>query len=1168
MRFERIHLEKYGAIESREIDLSDKPGLVVIFGPNEAGKSTLLSAISDFLYGVPHNSPHGAVFGNPQITIAASLRLADDRRLTLRRRKGRTSNVLVDGANTPVEEGQLTAILGGTPRGRFESLFGLNHASLREGGHELLAADGEIGRLIVEAGGGLRSLVLALKDLEAEADTLFHTTRAGKRRYYPAYDAFMAADKSVKAAVTSRDVFLKAGKAVTDTAAELAGLRAAQKAAREQISHDERLKRIAPQLRLLAEVESELGTFSDIDALPERFAEDVATALTARSSAEATLADVTTERDARRDALAQLSLQPDIVAAGTGIEAALAYSQHVAKARQDRPKRMTELAESEARLATLRQSLGAGSDTDLAERAPTALQIDAAQALAAEVLTLDADLKGAVTLKETIESELQGLSDRQAVRRKLGFDKPNAIPAADLNRLIVVDRDVNAKRKACGQARANIAAQCTDLGLGDFEALKGGWPTPGAISVEGERRTTFALEKKRIEEACRAAKSRLGRARTRKARLLEGVVAPTPAAIEQARAARDDSWGVIKTVYLDAPDAGWLRPGESERQAHAMTYETGRALADGLADRASAESERLAEIASAERDIEDATEVLAEEEANLQALVQREQAATLDWDRAWPDVVAIEPNLGRLQVLTTQRVQLQGALRDLVASEIALTALQGELDDLMAVLELTEGGASATQTEALGRRVQAALTALKAHDDGYAAFGRDEEAIETAKGRQRLNDRALVKLAAAKEAWIADWRMAMAALGLAEATTPKRATEVATQWAAATGVFNEIRLTATRIRRMAQDEAELVDAVDALRDTLNILLPADPVAAALAAKNALDAALQVHSQAQTLRPIVEGADVRHQLASEALGRATSTLDALAVSAVCTVDELPARAARVAQRADAKARQTQIRDTILLAGDGLSLETLRTQWRSRDPDALTAGLADLVGQETAREEEIETAIAKHQAAERDVSALLSDTSLNSLIVEREVAAREMAAMIERYAEVKIAIEVLRAAVDQVRMAQQDPLLLRAGALFSACTRGDFSGVGADVDEAGTPIVVGLRSGGAPVAIKEMSDGTRDQLFLAFRLASIQHYGHSAEPIPFIADDILVHFDDARGASALELLADSGLQVLLFTHHAAVVHAAKPLIATGRAHLVDLAGDHEPLQGVSA
>jgi uncharacterized protein YhaN len=67
---------------------------------------------------------------------------------------------------------------------------------------------------------------------------------------------------------------------------------------------------------------------------------------------------------------------------------------------------------------------------------------------------------------------------------------------------------------------------------------------------------------------------------------------------------------------------------------------------------------------------------------------------------------------------------------------------------------------------------------------------------------------------------------------------------------------------------------------------------------------------------------------------------------------------------------------------------------------------------------------------------------------------------------------------------------------------------------------------------------MSEGARDQLYLALRLATLERYLDHAEPLPFIVDDILVNFDDERSAATLKVLAELSrkTQVILFTHHA--------------------------------
>jgi len=92
------------------------------------------------------------------------------------------------------------------------------------------------------------------------------------------------------------------------------------------------------------------------------------------------------------------------------------------------------------------------------------------------------------------------------------------------------------------------------------------------------------------------------------------------------------------------------------------------------------------------------------------------------------------------------------------------------------------------------------------------------------------------------------------------------------------------------------------------------------------------------------------------------------------------------------------------------------------------------------------------------------------------------------------------------------------------------------------------IAGVRSGtGEPVFPEGMSGGTRDQLYLALRIAGIEKYIGSFEPLPFIVDDILVQFDDERAKAAFKVLGElSGkTQVIFFTHN----H-----------HFVDIAGEN--------
>ena len=100
---------------------------------------------------------------------------------------------------------------------------------------------------------------------------------------------------------------------------------------------------------------------------------------------------------------------------------------------------------------------------------------------------------------------------------------------------------------------------------------------------------------------------------------------------------------------------------------------------------------------------------------------------------------------------------------------------------------------------------------------------------------------------------------------------------------------------------------------------------------------------------------------------------------------------------------------------------------------------------------------------------------------------------------------------------------------------------------EVDNKGNPILLGVRPDDQVVTVDGMSDGTRDQLYLALRLATLEQHLQHGEPMPFVVDDILVGFDDDRTKACLQVLAElaNSTQVLVFTHHRRVAEIAHSL-----------------------
>jgi uncharacterized protein YhaN len=77
-----------------------------------------------------------------------------------------------------------------------------------------------------------------------------------------------------------------------------------------------------------------------------------------------------------------------------------------------------------------------------------------------------------------------------------------------------------------------------------------------------------------------------------------------------------------------------------------------------------------------------------------------------------------------------------------------------------------------------------------------------------------------------------------------------------------------------------------------------------------------------------------------------------------------------------------------------------------------------------------------------------------------------------------------------------------------------------------------------------------------------LATLEWRLEKHQPMPFIADDLLVNFDDARSDATIRALSDLAMknQVILFTHHRQIVTIAEGLGRNDRIFI------HELLDGI--
>ena len=140
-------------------------------------------------------------------------------------------------------------------------------------------------------------------------------------------------------------------------------------------------------------------------------------------------------------------------------------------------------------------------------------------------------------------------------------------------------------------------------------------------------------------------------------------------------------------------------------------------------------------------------------------------------------------------------------------------------------------------------------------------------------------------------------------------------------------------------------------------------------------------------------------------------------------------------------------------------------------------------------------------------------------------------------VAQYLRLRLASEVLQRAIESYREKHQGPVLSRASELFSSLTLGEHCGLTTGFGDDDKPVLVAIRKNREQVLVEGLSDGTRDQLYLALRLAAIEHHVETVSPCPVILDDILINSDDTRASAALRVIGDLAkrTQVLFFTHH---------------------------------
>ena len=400
-------------------------------------------------------------------------------------------------------------------------------------------------------------------------------------------------------------------------------------------------------------------------------------------------------------------------------------------------------------------------------------------------------------------------------------------------------------------------------------------------------------------------------------------------------------------------------------------------------------------------------------------------------------------------------------------------------------------------------------------------------------------------------AWQAAWEDALAGLGRPAGEEPPVTEQMLRLFADLGQDCAAAAQIAERLRAMRADNESCAaaTAVVVARAAAD-LAGADPLGAIRLLRERL-AEQRGHSQRRVvLQGQIAQADLSlADLARQVERRQAELLAVLLATGAATVEAAETRLALSRERAAQAARFAAAGDQLRQDGDGLPLERLREEVESIPPDDLPGEVETAERARDAAQAEAQQAAAHASRLRLQMEQTAQDADYAAAVADQQAAAAGLGRVLEEAALLQLASAMLGQAMEAVEAKGSSALLTRIGAFFRMLTDGGYDRIVTADDGAGGLALSMIPHDfpDEPKSAGDLSEGTRDQLFLALRLAAIEEHVAAAAPLPFIGDDILQTFDDARATAAFRALLalSQDVQVILLTHHRHLLDLAATL-----------------------
>ena len=1153
MKIDKLRLKAYGHFRDKELDLGSDGKLHMVFGPNEAGKSTALRALSRFFFGFEHQARDGFLHQNKDLAVGATLRLPSGEILDLTRYK-RRKNDLVDASNQPVDTGRMSRLLSGMNSEMFSSLFGISHDRLRAGGEDLLQAGGQLSQALFSAASGILHMRKIQEELQNQRDKLFRP-RASTTSVMQKKSRLSQLNQELRQVSVHPEQWQRLNSALEEKQGQKRETISRLRELEAKRSKYSRFLKALPCMARRSELFKQWEELKSVPLLEQDFT-------SRRQKIRADLEHGYQERKRlnqeiqglKRD-LENITIRQDLLDLQPRIHS---LQKEVALISQSREELEQIKAQEHNLNLTIREKcalLGRSfSHRELEKLGLSQKQHSQIQKLARE----------RAVLMEQMNQARQSLRDyaKQLKNARLGLKSVPSIPRMDYLettcRRLASAGDLEEKRRDLERQIQDLdrelETRISSLGLwtGKVEQLLSlPLPLPETVQrMEDELLQARQNQESALREVRETEKSIASYREQLNSLSREDL--PQPETLHSLRTVRDQGWRLVQKAWLEKHE------DPAEIRDFLDNIGGGRDLASGFeqimhrvdetADSMLDKSKELARIQSLQEQIRAWEEKLEQARKEYQKARQEHDTTQQKWQDLWGEagITPLSPREMRTWLSNVQEIsriyrEKQSLAGDLEQTRERINNLHRE--GMQALEDTGYQGPGPAELSALAELLEKiraeAREARSAQESWEHEINSAKRNLLQAGSKSRQAKRKLGK-------WREKWAGSLEPLGLDPANDTESVLEEIQ-------IRQELSSTWNQLQNLRNKKSELENKL------LDFQAQVDEICHELEwQRDKAQPEEMLAILGRELEQEQEKTSLKRQMEKE-LRQGQSNLEKLEsriqawereLEQLCREagtddpEELPGVEEKSKQKEDTRKELQSQESSLQELAEGQDLETFTAEAGAFQSHELESQLQELEQEKHELERERDEITSEIATLQKDLRAM--DGTSRAAEIKQEI--QEIRAELEQetreYIQLTLAQTILDSEMERFRSANQGPVLNQAGEFVNRITLGSLTGIYADYDSRGDLVLRAQRPDGSGLGVSELSDGTRDQLFLALRLGGLIHYLERNQPFPFTVDDILVHFDDQRAAKTLGVLAEMTpkTQVIFFTHHSHLVDLA--------------------------